>query len=130
MTPAFTIPRSRLGATPHIAGRPDELRIAGVRLDLLAQPTDMHVKRPIGRRDIRVSDAVGEYLSRHGSSRVLGYAPLFQDLLGYMLADTFATTRAIYTLLVGRNLEHIADRTTNVAEAVIYVVTGKTEELN
>jgi phosphate transport system protein len=58
------------------------------------------------------------------------YTSLFQDLLGHMLADTTVITRGTYTLLVARALERIADHLTNVAEAVIYMVTAKMEELN
>lgn len=58
------------------------------------------------------------------------FASLFRELLGYMLADTAVITRATYTLLVGQDMERIADRVTNIAETVIYVATGRMEDLN
>jgi phosphate transport system protein len=58
------------------------------------------------------------------------YASLFRDLLSEMVEDTSNIARATYTLFVARDLERIADRITNVAETVIYIVTGDTVELN
>jgi phosphate transport system protein len=58
------------------------------------------------------------------------YAALFRDLLNEMVEDAGTIARAMYTLFVGRDIERIADRMANVAETVIYIVTGETVELN
>ena len=51
---------------------------------------------------------------------------IFRELLTYMIGDPKAINRAIYLLLVGRNLERIADHSTNIGEDVVYMVTGRT----
>jgi phosphate transport system protein len=58
------------------------------------------------------------------------YNQVFRELLVFMMSDPNTIRRATYLLWVAHNLERIADRTTNIGERVIFLVTGKTEELN
>lgn len=51
---------------------------------------------------------------------------IFRELLTYMLRDPKTIERAVDLILVGRNLERIADHATNICEDVIYIVDGKT----
>lgn len=51
---------------------------------------------------------------------------IFRELLTYMLQDPKTIERAVDLILVGRNLERIADHATNICEDVIYMVNGKT----
>lgn len=51
---------------------------------------------------------------------------IFRELLTYMMADPGTISRAMDLILVSRNLERIADHATNIAEDVIYIVSGKT----
>jgi phosphate transport system protein len=44
--------------------------------------------------------------------------------------DPRTISRATHLLWVAHNLERIADRTTNIGERVIFLVTGEVEELN
>lgn len=53
------------------------------------------------------------------------YDQVYRELLTYMMADPGAIRRATYLIWVAHDLERIADRTTNIAERVIYMVTGK-----
>ena len=53
------------------------------------------------------------------------YKKLFCELLGYMTEDREKVTRALHLLLISRNLERIADHSTNIAEDVIYYVSGR-----
>lgn len=50
---------------------------------------------------------------------------IFRELLTYMLQDSKTVERAVDLILVGRNLERIADHATNICEDVIYMVNGK-----
>ena len=59
-----------------------------------------------------------------------GYQALFRELLEEMAQDPTHTTRALYLLFAGHNLERIADRVTNVAERVIFTASGEMRELN
>lgn len=53
------------------------------------------------------------------------YEQVYRELLTYMLGDPSVIRRATYLLWAAHNIERIADRTTNIAERVIYMVTGK-----
>jgi phosphate transport system protein len=58
------------------------------------------------------------------------YQTVYRDLLDIMIKDPTTIQRATYLLWVAHDLERIADRATNVAERVVYLVTGKMEEIN
>jgi len=51
---------------------------------------------------------------------------IFRELLTSMMQDPTTIARAVALLLVSRNLERIADHTTNIGEDVVYLVRGKT----
>ncbi len=55
---------------------------------------------------------------------------VYRELLTYMIADPTTINRATSLLWVAHNLERIADRVTNVCERVVYMVTGRMEEMN
>lgn len=56
------------------------------------------------------------------------YEQVYRELLTYMLGDPSVIRRATYLLWAAHNIERIADRTTNIAERVIYMVTGKVSD--
>jgi len=58
------------------------------------------------------------------------YDQVYRELLTYMIEDPHTIERATHLIWVGHNLERMADRVTNICERVIYLVTGKVEELN
>lgn len=58
------------------------------------------------------------------------YVQVFRELLTYALQDPKSVQRALNLLFAAHNLERIGDRITNIAERVIYMVTGKLEEIN
>jgi phosphate transport system protein len=53
------------------------------------------------------------------------YQKVFRELLTEMTRDPQSIKRATYLLWVAHDLERIADRATNIAERVIFLVTGK-----
>jgi phosphate transport system protein len=55
---------------------------------------------------------------------------VYRELLILMIANPHIIEGATYLLWVSHNLERIADRVTNIAERIVFVVTGKMEELN
>jgi len=57
------------------------------------------------------------------------YQQIFRELLTYMLEDPRTITRATHLLWAAHNLERIGDRVTNVCERIIFMATGKLEEL-
>jgi len=58
------------------------------------------------------------------------YDQIYRELLVFMMSDPRTISRATHLLWVAHNLERIADRTTNIGERVIFLVTGEVEELN
>lgn len=58
------------------------------------------------------------------------YDQVYRELLDFMIKDQSTIQRATYLLWVSHDLERIADRATNIAERVVYLVTGKMEEIN
>lgn len=53
------------------------------------------------------------------------YDQVYRELLLFMIQDPQTIERATYLLWISHDLERIADRATNIAERVIYLVTGK-----
>ena len=53
------------------------------------------------------------------------YNQVYRELLTYMLEEPGSIQRATYLLWVAHDLERVADRATNIAERVIYLVTGQ-----
>ncbi len=58
------------------------------------------------------------------------YEQIYRELLTYMIQDPSTIQRATYLLWVAHDLERIADRATNIAERVIFLVTGKFTDIN
>jgi phosphate transport system protein len=58
------------------------------------------------------------------------YDEAYHDLLNRMIKDPSVVTRATYLIWSLHNVERIADRATNIAESVVYLVTGTPGELN
>jgi len=57
------------------------------------------------------------------------YDQVFRELLTFMAEDPKTITRATRLIWVAHNLERSADRVTNICERVVYMVTGKMEEM-
>jgi phosphate transport system protein len=58
------------------------------------------------------------------------YDQIFRELLTIMMDDPRTITRATYLLWVAHNLERFSDRTTNIGERVVFLITGRVTELN
>ena len=58
------------------------------------------------------------------------YDQVYRELLAFMLQNPQTIQRATYLLWAAHDLERIADRATNIAERVIFLVTGKMVESN
>jgi phosphate transport system protein len=58
------------------------------------------------------------------------YDRAYQELISIMVSDPRHITEATYMIWITHNLERIADRSTNICERVVYLVTGRVEELN
>ncbi|MDD9265821.1 phosphate signaling complex protein PhoU [Paenibacillus sp. GCM10023248] len=58
------------------------------------------------------------------------YSTVMTELMGMMNSDYNRNRQLTHLLLVAHFLERVADHTTNIGEAVIYMVTGKRKDLN
>ena len=96
-------------------------RMADKATDMLRQSLDSLVNR----------DVVKATQVCHADDDVDAlYDQVYRELLLFMIQDPKTIQRATYLLWVAHDLERIADRATNIAERVIYLVTGKMTEIN
>ena len=58
------------------------------------------------------------------------YDQVYRELVMIMIEDQKTIERATHLLWAAHDLERVADRATNVAEQVVYLVTGSFEEIN
>jgi phosphate uptake regulator, PhoU len=58
------------------------------------------------------------------------YAQIFRELLVLMMSDPRTINQANYLLFAAHHLERIGDYCTNIAEEIVYTVTGNRPDLN
>ena len=107
-----------MGDLPPLKPLIDIPRMAEKSVSMLRRSIESYVGRDIeGARQVyRDDDEVDEI-----------YEQVYRELLTYMMADPSTIQRATYLLWVSHDLERVAERTTNIAERVMYLVTGSTE---
>jgi phosphate transport system protein len=95
--------------------------IADQGINMLGNALDAYVNEDAeaARRLSIADDSVDELVSR-----------VRADLIVAIQDDPTTTPRAVDLLFVAHNLERIADRTTNIAERVIFIDSGDIVELN
>jgi phosphate transport system protein len=74
------------------------------------------------------ADSAGKIATEDGEVDHL-YDQVFRELLTFMAEDPKTIPRATRLIWVAHNLERSADRVTNICERVVYMVTGKMEEI-
>jgi phosphate transport system protein len=74
---------------------------------------------------IRADGALGRKVCRDDDVVDSLHDSVFRVLLTHMMADPKTITPALELLLVGRNLERIADIATNIGEDAVYLAEGK-----
>jgi phosphate transport system protein len=110
-----------IGDQPPLKPLIDIPRMAEKGRQLLHQQLDAFIRRdPESARRLGVEDDEVDDL----------YDQVYRELLFFMTQDPKTITRATHLLWVAHNLERIADRTTNIGERVVFLVTGQVEELN
>ena len=58
------------------------------------------------------------------------YEQVYKELLVFMITNPKNVEGATYLMWAAHNLERIADRVTNIAERIVFMVNGKMERLN
>jgi phosphate transport system protein len=107
----------RLAEKPKVTIRIPEIEVMARRArKMLADSLDAFIRADgaLGRKVCRDDDVVD---SLHDS--------VFRVLLTHMMADPKTITPSLELLLVGRNLERIADLATNIGEDAVYLAEGK-----
>lgn len=109
-----------IGDEPPLKPLIDVPRMASLTQEMLRNAMDSFVKRDaqLARSTCQMDDEVDNL-----------YDQVLRELLTYMLADPRTINRATRLIWVAHNLERSADRVTNICERVVFVVTGKIEEV-
>jgi phosphate transport system protein len=110
----------RMGDEPLLKPLIDLPRMAQISQDMLRQSLDALISdNPDEARAITQIDDEVDML----------YNQIFRELVSYMIEDPRTVTRAMYLLFCAHNVERVADRVTNICERVIFVSTGRMEEI-
>jgi phosphate transport system protein len=99
-----------------------------IDLPRMAQKTGDMLRRSLDAFVSRDADAARQ-ISKEDDEIDALYDQVFRELLTFMAEDSRTITRATRLIWVAHNLERSADRVTNICERVVFVVTGKMEEI-
>jgi phosphate transport system protein len=109
-----------IGNEEHLKPLVDIPRMADKTISMLQRSLDAFIKHDaVAAEKVISEDDVVDNL----------YDQVFRELLTFMIEDPKTITRATRLVWVAHNLERSADRVTNICERIIYIVTGKMEEL-
>jgi phosphate transport system protein len=109
-----------IGDEPPLKPLIDIPRMAEQSVAMLRRSLDAFISRDAeAAKKIAAEDDLVDHL----------YDQVFRELLTFMLEDPRTVTRATRLMWTAHNLERAADRVTNICERVVFVVTGKMEEI-
>ncbi len=91
-------------------------RMSEVATEMLKNAIDSFIKR-----DSKLAKAVCEKDSVVDNLR----DQVLRELITFMISDSSTIERAIHLIRISRNLERVADLSTNICEDVIFIVEGK-----
>jgi len=109
-----------IGDEPPLKPLIDIPRMADLTVDMLSRSMDAFINRDIeaAKKIVNEDDLVDNL-----------YDQVFRELLTIMAEDPKTITRATRLMWTAHNLERAADRVTNICERVVFIVTGKMEEI-
>jgi len=109
-----------IGDEPPLKPLIDIPRMAEQTADMLRRSLDAFINRDAdAAKKIAIEDDLVDHL----------YDQVFRELLIFMAEDPKTITRATRLMWTAHNLERAADRVTNICERVVFIVTGKMEEI-
>ena len=111
----------RIASEPLLKPLMDIPRMSEIVREMLRDGLDVFVRHDVGlaaRMAARDDDV--DHL----------YSQVFRELLTYMIEDPRSIERATHLLMAAQAVERMGDHATNIAERVIYMVTGTLKELN
>jgi len=109
-----------IGDEPPLKPLIDIPRMAEITVDMVTQSIQAFMKRDVDTaRHIVSMDNVVDGL----------FDQVFRELLTFMMMDAKTINRATRLIWVAHNLERASDRATNICERVVFMITGKMEEI-
>jgi phosphate transport system protein len=109
-----------IGDEPPLKPLIDIPRMAEQTVNMLLRSLDAFINRDAETaKKISLEDDMVDHL----------YDQIFRELIVFMMEDPRTITRATRLIWVAHNLERAADRVTNICERVVFIVTGKMEEI-
>jgi phosphate transport system protein len=109
-----------IGDEPPLKPLVDIPRMAEHTVDMLRRCLDAFISRDAeAAKKIATEDDLIDNL----------YDQVFRELLTFMAEDYKTITRATRLIWTAHNLERAADRVTNICERVVFITTGKMEEI-
>jgi phosphate transport system protein len=109
-----------IGDEPPLKPLVDIPRMAGQTVDMLQRSLNALLNRDAeAARKIAAEDDLVDHL----------YDQIFRELITFMAEDSKTITRATRLIWTAHNLERAADRVTNICERVVFIVTGRMEEI-
>lgn len=99
-----------------------------VDLPRMSEKTAGMLHRSLDAFIARDAEAAREICSEDDEIDAL-YNQVFRELLSFMAEDPKTITRATRLIWAAHNLERSADRVSNICERVVFVATGKMEEI-
>jgi phosphate transport system protein len=110
-----------IGDEPLIKPLIDIPRMAEKATSMLRRSLDAFVARDV---------AAAEQIADEDDEVDALYQQVYRELLTIMLANPRTINQATHLLWVAHNLERVADRVQNICERVVFVVTGRMQELS
>jgi phosphate transport system protein len=111
----------RIGAEPLLKPLVDIPRMAELVREMLREGLDAFVKHDV---------ALAEHMAAADDEVDHLYSQVFRELLAIMIEDPKTVEPATRLLMAAQAVERMGDHATNIAERVIYMVTGTLKELN
>ena len=109
-----------IGDEPPLKPLIDIPRMADQTVDMLRRSLDAFINRDAeAAKKIAAEDDLVDHL----------YDQVFRELLVFIAQDPRTITRATRLMWTAHNLERAADRVTNICERVVFIITGKMEEI-
>lgn len=109
-----------IGNEPPLKPLVDIPRMAEKTVDMLNRSLDAFIKRDAELAKVIIAE--DDFIDNL-------YDQVFRELLTFMAEDPKTITRATRLIWVTHNLERSADRVTNICERVVFIATGKMEEI-
>lgn len=110
-----------IGGQPHVKPLIDIPRMADKAVSMLRRSLDAFIDRDV---------AAAEAVAAEDDEVDALYQQVYRELLTIMLANPRTIDQATRLLWVAHNLERVADRVQNICERVVFMVTGRMQELS